>query len=417
MADVTRFSPRDFPLRNDALKMPVSAVRLRLCPLSIALSVAASDTQPMQNSGVPDVARPPQPWYWEARKGWYVNLRGKRILLARGKDAGEEARREFYRLMAAEGRAPAGTAGVGGDRLFVRDVFNLFLAEFARDVERGVRAEETLRRSYGRHLASAVERFGGLRVGEVRPLHVRRWVDSQARWGPTTRCDAVKAVKRAFNWAKRAGYIPANPVADLDRDRPRRREAIPTTGQVAAILAAIGADPFADLLRALIMTGCRPGEVADLTAGAADPDAGTWTVKNKTRSRTGEPTRTVHLTPETVALTRRLLAAHPTGHLFRNTAGRPWTRNAMACRFARLRKKLGLGREATAYAFRHYYVTTALVNGVPVATLAELVGHKDVTMIMKVYSHLAGRADHLRAAARQAQAGGPGFSPDPNPDR
>jgi hypothetical protein len=37
--------------------------------------------------------------------------------------------------------------------------------------------------------------------------------------------------------------------------------------------------------------------------------------------------------------------------------------------------------------------------------MAEVVGHRDTTMIMRVYSKLGDRQEHMREAARQAREG------------
>jgi len=47
--------------------------------------------------------------------------------------------------------------------------------------------------------------------------------------------------------------------------------------------------------------------------------------------------------------------------------------------------------------------TEGLVRGVPIATMAELMGHASTQMLEKHYSHLTEQADHLREAARRAR--------------
>jgi integrase len=149
-------------------------------------------------------------------------------------------------------------------------------------------------------------------------------------------------------------------------------------------------------------TGCRPSEVARVTAADTDFDVGAWTFsKHKTARKTGVP-RVVYLTPAMVELTRKLMEKHPAGPLFRNRLGKPFTKNAIRCRFRQLRKKLPHLKGVISYSFRHSYVTDALANGVPVATVAELVGHRDLKMIQEYYGHLAQKREHLRQAAIQA---------------
>jgi integrase len=179
------------------------------------------------------------------------------------------------------------------------------------------------------------------------------------------------------------------------------------------MLAVAKGQAFRDLLVALRLTGCRPSEIATLTADRVRLDEGLWLVKNKTRRKTGLGFRPVYLDKPMLDLSRRLLAAHPEGLLFRNMAGGRWQTRIIVNRFLRLRAKLGYGPECTAYAFRHLYITDALERGIPPATVAELVGHSSLTMIFRIYSKLRLRTDHLRDAARRVRPGADADAPPP----
>ena len=94
---------------------------------------------------------------------------------------------------------------------------------------------------------------------------------------------------------------------------------------------------------------------------------------------------------------------HPTGPLFRGPrGGKPFTKNGIRCRFRRLRKKLPHLKGVISYTYRHSFATDALENGVGVAQVAELLGHKDTQMVMQHYQHLREKREHLRQAAIQA---------------
>src|SRR5262249_3738455 len=143
-------------------------------------------------------------------------------------------------------------------------------------------------------------------------------------------------------------------------------------------------------------TGCRPGEVAMVTAEHVDLKNGLWILEeHKTEHATGEP-RVVILTPEMVALTRRLVQEYPEGPLFRDRPGKPWNRNSVRCRFRRVRAKLGLGGDLVAYLYRHAVCTDLLESGTGIAQAAELLGHKGTEMIMRHYNKLRERRRHLR---------------------
>jgi site-specific recombinase XerC len=66
------------------------------------------------------------------------------------------------------------------------------------------------------------------------------------------------------------------------------------------------------------------------------------------------------------------VAQRPAGPLVLNNRGQPWSRNAVRCRFRRLRLKLNLGQGVAAYAYRHTFATTGLEEGVSLAAMADL---------------------------------------------
>ena len=133
-------------------------------------------------------------------------------------------------------------------------------------------------------------------------------------------------------------------------------------------------------------TGARPSEVARIEASMIDAETGVIVMQSKTSGRTKKP-RVIVMTQRMRELLLPLAERYPEGPILRNTRGNPWTRNAMACRFAPLRERLGMGKEATAESFRHVFATDAAVKGVPIATTAALMGHASTKMLER---HLKG---------------------------
>lgn len=337
------------------------------------------------------MARNAQPWKRKDRPGWYAWVDGKQVKLA-----GDEAtKRQAAAALAKLLEARAGGRPDTTESASLAWVVGKFL-----DVVNRERSPLTYK-WYGRHMDSFARSCGSIGIGDVRPYHVTAWLEAHA-WGPTTRSGAITAVKRAFRWAKKEGYLEANALADVEKPRARRREAIPTADQFRAILAATKDAPFRDLLTALWETGSRPGEVISVEGAGVDLEAGTWTVVNKTRHKR-DATRVIQLTARMIEVSRRLIAAHPSGPMFRNTMGRPWTRAALCERFRRIREKHGFGPEAVASAMRHVFATDALERGVPIATVAELMGHADTNMVAKIYSKLTQRTSHLREAVAKVR--------------
>jgi integrase len=98
---------------------------------------------------------------------------------------------------------------------------------------------------------------------------------------------------------------------------------------------------------------------------------------------------------------RRCQGREKTEPVFVNSDGRPWSASLLPKRFDRVkevarRKKLGVVRdEITIYAFRHLWISEALMEGNDIATVAKMAG-TSIAMIERVYGHFSNK--HLRAA-------------------
>lgn len=340
--------------------------------------------------------RSPRPWWNAQKSAWYCWMDGKRVRLGVKK---REAETRLAQLLTARERGE-----VDGSALTVRDVFNIFLEDLHRRMSRGERSQKT-QDWYLQWLPAAAQSFGHLKAHALRPHHVEAWLDGHPAWGPTTRANVVGSIKAAFRWAVKVGHLERDPVARLERPRARRREVIPTEQELRAIREHWSDEPWRDLITALVESGCRPGEVYGVTAADTDSEAGTWMVLNKTRDKTGRDRRTVHLTPTLVDLTKKLIARHPTGPLFRSNSGEPWNNQTVAARFRRLRLAGKIRPGIVAYTLRHLYVTDAIERGVDVATLGALVGHTSPQTTLSRYNKISQRAAHLREAAAKVRPG------------
>jgi integrase len=104
------------------------------------------------------------------------------------------------------------------------------------------------------------------------------------------------SVKRAFSFADQQGVLSPNPVRTVPVDPVRRRTRVLSPEERAEILAAIKDEPFRRFVETMIETGCRPGEVASVTATDIDLARGVWVLKaHKTAKKTRKP-RVTYLT-------------------------------------------------------------------------------------------------------------------------
>ncbi|QEL18592.1 site-specific integrase [Limnoglobus roseus] len=149
-------------------------------------------------------------------------------------------------------------------------------------------------------------------------------------------------------------------------------------------------------------------------------------VKHKTsRTQRVPKPRVISLDAEIVRLLISIRSRQEGGELvFYNHRGTPWNRSNLSLRLQRGRKKAGIPADAKLYGLRHAFGTRAIVNGVDIKTLAELMGHT-TTRVTEHYVHLAGNKAHLHAALRKLNGTVTPTSPlepstppaaDPSPD-
>lgn len=338
--------------------------------------------------------RIPKPWFRAQTQSWYVKINGVQHPLGADK---KEADKRFHRLMAGEGLdTPLKNHTLGG-----------LVEEFLADI-----AKTTLPKTvawYRGFLDDFAARYPKLKPQEIAPRHMRDWMSLPRKrpWGQSTRRSAITIIKRLLNWAVENNLLKENPIKDFERPPAVAREHVLTTEERTLILSFYPeGDPFRDFLTALMESGCRPSEVMKVTAADVDVQAGVWIIEGKTTRRTGRK-RYIYLTPNLLELTRRLMATRPTGSLFLNEDGNPWSLSAINSRFRRkkVRKNEPIPKHICAYIYRGTWTTDALENEVPIATVAELLGHTSTAMVSKHYSKLNERRVYLSQQAAKATKG------------
>jgi len=331
--------------------------------------------------------RQPKPFFRNYTQTWYVTLGGKQINL--GPDE-EEAFRQYHELMASRGRAQV--------------TFNFvphLLDDYLTWVQEN-RSEGTYNKCL-HYLNLFVKHLGaGLKISRLEPIHLIRWVESNKPWSSSTGNDAISIVQRAFNWAVKRGHIVRSPIALVEgKPKKTRRETVYTPSEWDELRGLIRDRAFGDLLDFMWSTGCRPKEARTMGANHIDlPNAMVIFPPSEAKGETTE--RVIFLPDEAAEICQRRMNEHPTGPLMRNTQGRPWTKDAINCRFQRLKKKLD--RPMCAYAIRHSYATEGLKRGVDSLTLAQIMGHSDTSMLARHYAHLARNPSYLRDQARKVRA-------------
>jgi integrase len=293
----------------------------------------------------------------------------------------------------------------------------------------------------------------GLKVAELKPFHVTRAMEPHAQWSNNTKHDFIAAVKRAFAWAVDEELIDRNPVGRLKKPAREAREFAVLPDQYAEILDTVQDPSFRDLIEMAWETGSRVQELRKIEARFFDAENNRIVFPPK-EAKGQKSYRIIYLTPRAREIVARLAGERPEGALLVNSDGNAWTKDAINCAFCRLQlvlgrreiarrglmgprpgrfKKAGVGEDeltearaahratvrqwqkdeqrlarelGTKYhlgAFRKGYATEALKAGVDVVGLAHLMGHRDPSMISRVYGQVQHDPEYMASLSERTK--------------
>ena len=293
---------------------------------------------------------------------------------------------------------PAGRAAVPLFRDFVMDDW-LPAQRFSTDW--GKRVEHMI----DRRLLPA---FGALRLDRVRRPTVERWFDAMSRKTPGAANMTLAVLRKIMSAAKAASHVGTDPVAGV---RPNQR------GKMTRFLSAeeIGrlhrtldrlvekrssCLPQSDIIRLLLLTGCRKSEILTLRWSEVAGD-----VLRLAEAKTGP--RTVWLSEAAQAIIARQ-PRNGSAYVFPSPRDpeRPQSGNLGFWR--RARREAGI-EDVRLHDLRHTVASQAVAQGVPLPTVARMLGHSQPMMTLR-YAHVGDRevedaAERVGASIATAMAG------------
>lgn len=350
------------------------------------------------------MARQPKIFWKSSHNCFYANIQGKQTRLDPDEDRALEI---FYSLMA--------------DRDMVDDppvvkVLGEFLEHHRR--HSAPRTVEFYR--------LAIDSFSDwlkgkrLTISALKPAHVTDWLKDrhsfkwrqvkkpekgQAKWQLTDKPisdnhkhNLIRSIKAAMAWHASEQELLRVPLKGLKKPAQTARKLTLSDEQFQKLLKASFGE-FRDVLTVLRHTGCRVQELRAVEARHVEGKKWVFPPEEaKAGKKTGRP-RTVHLSDAAHSITMRLVGKYPTGPLFRNVRGRPWTRSALDRRMRSIAKNLGI--KMCLYDIRHLFATAAIEGRqVDLISLARVMGHADLKMLSKIYVQLDDKhnAETLRKA-------------------
>lgn len=236
--------------------------------------------------------------------------------------------------------------------------------------------------------------FGRIGIGKLTSRQLKDWLNKQVATDGDE--DDVRRTKDSANRNLanlKAALALAHQNRLVDRDdawsvvKPfskvsaRRQDAFLNQDERKALLEACPHD-LADLCRAALLTGARPGELATLKVKDFNKSHGTLELSGKTGTRVST------MSTAAIDFFSRLSAGKlPNAPLIATSFGQYWNKDIWKKPFKDAAIKAGLPDTVVLYSLRHTAISEMMMAGIDVFTVAKLTG-TSVAMIEKNYGHL-----------------------------
>ena len=192
-----------------------------------------------------------------------------------------EARKLAHQALhaVAAGRDPAAHKPPQADRAFhFNRALDTYLALHCREHNR----PSTVRETSGLLRGKFLPHWGSRNVQQITKADVIAVIDRLLASGtPSAANHAFAALRTFFNWCVQRGLLQINPMTGLKRPaKTPSRERVLRAEELAAVWHAAGecAYPYGTIVRLLILTGQRRGEVANMAWHQIDLEAQTWLI-------------------------------------------------------------------------------------------------------------------------------------------
>ena len=234
--------------------------------------------------------------------------------------------------------------------------------------------------------------FGSKPLDRIAPAEVRRWFDAYSRSAPSGANKGLELFRRIMNFAIAWGYIEKNPAQGIRLNRRPKLTRFLSREEIARLHRALDAETGkgnvqqADIIRLLLLTGCRKGEILGLRHSETGAD-GLVLADSKTGPRR------VPLN----AHARRILERQPRGEspfVFPSPRDPSRPRDGEVSLWYRVRREAGI-EDVRLHDLRHTFASQAVMSGVPVPVVSRMLGHSNVRMTLR-YAHLGDRRSRKR---------------------
>jgi integrase len=237
--------------------------------------------------------------------------------------------------------------------------------------------------SLDRITSDDIERFKTLRASEFKTVKSKRnRVQTKSRLRPATVNRELACLKALFNFAIKADVIAKNPVTKVKfLAENNQQNRVLSYKEQKAYLDNVTIT-LRDIATLILETGMRPEEVYSLQPENVNLMMGTLQV---VRGKTPAARRLIKLTSAATEILKRRVTGLETPYIFpcESDPSRPIPKINNA--HDRAVKESGIA-PARLYDLRHTWATRAAMSGIDLVTLAAMLGHSRIQMVLR-YAH------------------------------
>ncbi len=251
--------------------------------------------------------------------------------------------------------------------------------------------------------------FGSIDLNRLGHEDIFQWFDIYSRTAPAGANRALDVLSQILSFAVECGHLTANPAHTIQRNPRLRKTRFLTRSEIRRLRRALDAHrgrgsgvQQADIIRLLLLTGCRKGELIALR----------WSEVRDDRlmlidSKTGP--RTVFLGSEAQDILAKQSRVGP--YVFPSATDPSTSRSAELSLWRKARRAAGI-EDVRLHDLRHTFASHAVMAGVPLPVVSRLLGHAQMRMTLR-YAHISDReteaaAERIGSAISAALTGASG---------
>lgn len=226
--------------------------------------------------------------------------------------------------------------------------------------------------------------FGSRPLDRITPHQVRRWFEAYSKAAPGGANRSLALLRQILNFAVTCGHIDSNPTRGIRPNRRSLSNRFLSRDEIKRLHRVLDAQTGnanrqqADIIRLLLLTGCRKSEIVRLRWSEVQDD-----MIALANSKTGP--RNVPLnTPAVAVLKRQPRSGSP--HVFPSPLDPSRPRNDDLPLWFRVRREANI-EDVRLHDLRHTHASHAVMNGVPIPVVSRLLGHSNVSNTLR-YAHL-----------------------------